>query len=85
MCSQGDFPPYDAPPDDRIAVLVDAAPMPPGFSLFVTPQRTYKYRNLWSIVVMRDGERVHGRAYYNVAAGIVAAQRWAWATAEVPA
>lgn len=68
-----------------IAVLVVAAPMPPGYRLSVTPQRQHKYRSLWSVRVMRDGERVFGRAYYNPAAGIVVAQAVAWSMSrEVP-
>jgi hypothetical protein len=59
--------------------VIGSAPMPPGYSLEVTPQRKYKYRNLWSVRVFKDGERVWGRAYYSPAHGVVAAQKWAWA------
>ena len=63
--------------------MIGSAPMPPGYSLEVTPQRKYKYRTLWNVRVFRDGpngelERVYGRAVYNIAAGIRMAQRWAW-------
>jgi hypothetical protein len=62
-----------------VATLVATAPMPPGYSLQIQPQRKHKHRNLWDIRVMRDGERVWGRAYYNPAVGIVVAQANAWA------
>lgn len=65
---------------DDVAALVDAAPMPPGYVLKVEPQRTFKYRSLWRIRVLDEaGNRLWGRAYYNPAAGIVAAQATAWA------
>jgi hypothetical protein len=64
-----------------VATLVDTAPMPPGYSLEVTPQRKYKYRNLWSVQVLFEGERIYGVAVYNVAAGIRMAQKAAWLTA----
>jgi hypothetical protein len=61
-----------------VATLVESAPLPAGYRLEVTPQRRYKYRNLWSVRVFKDGDRVWGRAFYSPAHGIVAAQRWAW-------
>jgi hypothetical protein len=69
---------------DPTALLAEA-PMPPGYKLSVRPQREHKYRSLWSVVVSDEsGSRIHGRAYYNLAAGIRAAQRWAWDRASVP-
>jgi hypothetical protein len=64
-----------------IATLVDAAPLPPGYTLQVEPQRKHLYRSLWSVRVFRDGERIWGRAYYNPALGIAAAQKVAWVSA----
>jgi hypothetical protein len=61
-----------------VQTLVDHAPMPPGYELRVEPQRRHKYRSLWNVRVFKDGERVWGRAYYNVAAGIRAGQSDAW-------
>jgi hypothetical protein len=71
-----------------ITALVEAAPMPPGFTLSVTPQRKFKQRSLWAIRVLdASGDRVFGRAVYNPAMGIRMAQAWAWAMSrgEVPA
>jgi hypothetical protein len=70
-----------------INALIDAAPMPSGFTLSVTTQRKFKQRSLWNVRVWRDGHRVWGRALYSPALGIVMAQRWAWAMSrgEVPA
>jgi hypothetical protein len=64
-----------------VDILVQAAPLPPGYSMTVEPQRKHKYRNLWSVRVFRDGERIWGRAYYNPALGIAAAQKVAWVSA----
>jgi hypothetical protein len=100
MCSQADDPTqHDEPrhiaprtyvlsgaqstPDD-VRVLAEHAPMPPGFTLTVEPQRRHLLRSLWAVRVFRDGERVWGRAVYSPAQGIVMAQRWAWNTAGVP-
>jgi hypothetical protein len=71
-------------PDD-VQTLVESAPLPRGYRLEVTPQREHRYRSLWNVRVFKDGERVHGRSYYNVAAGIRAAQAWAWADSAVTA
>ena len=62
-----------------VDILVNNAPVPPGYRLEVEPQRRHKYRSLWSVRVYRDDQKVWGRAYYNPAAGIVAAQAVAWA------
>lgn len=62
-----------------VTALIEAAPMPPGTTLVVTPQRVFRHRSLWNVRVLdEDGNRMWGRAYYNPAAGIVEAQRWAW-------
>lgn len=69
-----------------LTALVAAAPLPPGYSLEVRPQRVHRLRCLWAVRVLdADGRRLFGRAYYNVAAGIVEAQRWTWEQAGVPA
>ena len=65
-------------PDDFQA-LVEAARVPDGYRITVKPQRRFANRSLWAVRVHRDGKRVFGRAFYNVAAGIVVAQAWAWA------
>jgi hypothetical protein len=64
-----------------VQTLVDHAPLPPGWEMRVEPQRRHKYRNLWSVRVFYDGERIYGVAVYNVAAGIRLAQKVAWTTA----
>ena len=70
----------DYPPEaEQVAAMVASAPMPPGYELSLTVQRPHLYRSLWNVRVLRDGERVWGRAYYSVARGIVDAQREAWA------
>lgn len=61
-----------------VQTLVDAAPLPPGYTMTVTPQRKYAYRNLWDGRVFKDGVRVFGRAAYNPAALIRMCQQWAW-------
>lgn len=63
---------------EAVAELVAETPMPTGYSLVVRKQRQFAHRSLWSIQVHRDGAKVHGRAWYSPAHGIVAAQRWAW-------
>ena len=64
-----------------IAELTAAAALPSGYEWQVAPQRQFRFRNLWSIRVIRDGERAFGRAAYpnSVPAAIVAAMAWAWA------
>jgi hypothetical protein len=74
---------YPAPID--LAALIEHAPMPPGYTLTAEPQRKHLLRSLWAVRVFLDGERVYGRSWYNPAQGIVAAQRWAWEQAGVPA
>ena len=70
---------------EDVTALLEAAPLPPGYRLDVRPQRKFKHRNLWNIRVLDEaGNRLYGRAYYNVAAGIVDAQRWAWLRSDSP-
>jgi hypothetical protein len=64
-----------------VATLIDHAPMPPGYELVVTEPRRYKYRSLWNVHVMYEGERIYGVRVYNLAAGIRMAQKAAWLTA----
>lgn len=63
---------------EAVAELVAETPMPPGYRLAVAPQRKFRYRALWSVRVLRDGERVWGKAFYQVGAGIRMAHGWAW-------
>lgn len=70
---------------ETVRELVAETSLPPGFTLDVHPQRQHRYRALWDIRVLRDGERVWGRAFYDVAAGIDAARREAWALSGVGA
>jgi hypothetical protein len=64
-----------------VQTLVDAAPVPPGYSMRVEPRRKFKYRNLWFVGIAHDGEWLWHRNFYNVAAGIRMAQKAAWLTA----
>lgn len=65
---------------ESIEELRAAAVLPPGYEMVVKPQRKFQDRNLWSIRIYKDGERVFGRAAYpsSLLAAVVAAQRWAW-------
>lgn len=69
----------------EVTALIEAAPLPRAYRLEVTVQRKHLLRSLWNVRVFRGDERVHGRSYYNVAAGILIAQRWAWNDAGVTA
>ena len=66
---------------EHIEELRAAAVLPPGYEMVVKPQRKFQDRNLWSIRIYKDGERVFGRAAYpsSVPAAIVVAMAAAWA------
>ncbi len=66
---------------ESVAELVAACPLPKGYEMRVEPQRKYQARNLWSVRIYKDGERVFGRAAYpsSLPAAVVTAQAVAWA------
>lgn len=67
---------------EAVQELVAETPMPPGYRLAVEPQRQHKYRALWSVRVLDEaGNRLWGRAYYQVGAGVRQAHGWAWSQA----
>lgn len=97
MCSANDDPTYYSQPRKYVLSgqpdpegLIAAHPLPEGYIIEVTPQREYKYRNLWAIRLYRHfgpkaKEEVWARAYYVLADGIAEAQRiaryqsgWFW-------
>jgi hypothetical protein len=66
-----------------VRTLIDHAPMPPGFELVVEPLRKFQYRNLWTVRVLYEGDRIFGRSAYpsSLPAAIRACQKVAWQTA----
>ena len=66
---------------EAVQELVAETPMPPGYRLQVEPQRKFKYRALWAVQVWRGDEKVRGRAWYSVGAGVRDAHQWAWGEA----